>query len=396
MNPKLRLTMDQIKPNLVGRGSLFLSMLLLTCLALNAKEPQKVIQFIYTSDTHLGIKRLTFRGDSNVYSNVVNTAMVEKMNGLSKVKLPEDGGVNGGNLVDGIDYLINTGDIANRSDFGTQSATISWNQFTSIYLNGITLKNGKNGKTAFLLLPGNHDISNAIGFHKKMEPLTDNTSLVSIYNYMFPQHPKTSTTYNYKTDKVHYSKNISGIHFVFINMWPDSSERIWLTKDLKEIDHHTPVILFAHDQPTVESKHFTNPNGLRTINSTDKFENLLVEVFKDGQKITDPSQIEQRSFVAFLKLHPNIKAYFNGNENENKMYEYKGPDSNIALKTFQVDSPMKGNVSSKDETKLSFQVVSIDPEAKTMTVRECLWNTNPKNPSADVVWGTHSTISLAY
>jgi predicted MPP superfamily phosphohydrolase len=396
MNASLNIIRIQIKSNLIGRGLFFLSMLLLTCLTLNAKQPLKVVQFIYTSDTHLGIKRLIFRGDSNVYSNVVNTAMVEKMNGLSKVKLPEDGGVNAGNLVGGIDYLINTGDIANRSEFGIQSAAISWNQFTSIYLNGITLRNDKNKKTTFLLLPGNHDISNAIGFHRKMEPLTDNTSLVSIYNYMFPQHPKTSATYNYKTDKVHYSKNISGVHFAFINMWPDSSERAWLAKDLKNIDNHTPVILFAHDQPSVESKHFTNPNGSRSINSTDKFENLLVEVLKDGQKITDASQIEQRSFVAFLKLHPNIKAYFNGNENENKMYEYKGPDNDIALKTFQVDSPMKGNVSSKDETKLSFQFVTIDPETKTMTVRECLWNTNPKNPSADVIWGTSSTISLAY
>ena len=113
MSANLNLSMDQNKSNLIGRGLIFLSMLLLTCLALNAKEPQKAIQFIYTSDTHLGIKRLTFRGDSNVYSNVVNTAMVEKMNGLSKVKLPEDGGVNAGNLVGGIDYLINTGDIAN-------------------------------------------------------------------------------------------------------------------------------------------------------------------------------------------------------------------------------------------------------------------------------------------
>ena len=42
---------------------------------------------------------------------------------------------------------------------------------------------------------------------------------------------------------------------------------------------------------------------------------------------------------------------------------------------------MKGNASSKDEKLLSFQVVSIDTDARKMTVREALWNADPKHPA---------------
>lgn len=98
--------------------------------------------------------------------------------------------------------------------------------------------------------------------------------------------------------------------------------------------------------------------------------------------------------MAFVKAHTNIKAFFHGNDNENKYYDYKGPDSDIALKTFQVDSPMKGNISGTDETKLSFQFITVDSRAKTMTVRECLWNTVPSNASTPIVWGSSMTISL--
>jgi hypothetical protein len=47
-----------------------------------------------------------------------------------------------------------------------------------------------------------------------------------------------------------------------------------------------------------------------------------------------------------------------------------------------------------DETKLSFQLVTIDTDTKMMTVRECLWNSNPKNPLSPVAWGASITISL--
>ena len=356
-----------------------------------------VIQFVYSSDAHFGVTRATFQGGININSSVVNAKMVEKINSLPSLIIPADNGVNAGKLVGGIDYFINTGDFSNREESSSsiQSASISWGQFTTTYLNGLTLKNSNNVKTPVLLATGNHDVSNAIGYYKTMLPLTDNGSLVGSYNYMFPSSQKTTTTYDYATNKIHYSKDISGVHLLFVNMWPDETERTWMATDLSGVSTSTPVILFAHDQPNVETKHFTNPNGTGTINSTDKFENLIPEVFKDGTKtINDPSTMEQRSFVAFLKAHTNIKAYFHGNDNENKYYDYKGPDSDVTLKTFQVDSPMKGNISGTDETKLSFQLISIDTKAKTMTVRECLWNSVPSNPLTPIVWGATTTISM--
>jgi hypothetical protein len=383
-------------------GISILSLLLL--LAISCKKDStvvvptsSVIQFVYSSDAHFGITRATFQGATNVNSTVVNAKLVEKINSLPTLTIPADNGVNAGKVVGGIDYFINTGDFSNREESASsiQSATVSWGQFTSTYINGLTLKNSSNTKTPVLIVAGNHDVSNAVGYYKAMLPLTDNGSMVGTYNYMFPSTPKTTTTYDYATNKIHYSKDISGVHLVFVNMWPDETERTWMTTDLNGVSTSTPVILFAHDQPNVETKHFTNPNGTGTINSTDKFENLIPEVFKDGAKtIADPSTLEQRSFVTYLKAHTNIKAYFHGNDNENKFYDYKGPDSDITLKTFQVDSPMKGNISGTDETKLSFQLISIDTKAKMMTVRECLWNSVPTNPSGPIVWGATTTISL--
>jgi len=47
---------------------------------------------------------------------------------------------------------------------------------------------------------------------------------------------------------------------------------------------------------------------------------------------------------------------------------------------------MKGTVSAGDPTKLTFKVVSIEPDVKTMTVRDYQWNTK--------TWGAATTISL--
>lgn len=356
-------------------------------------KTQRIVQFIYTSDSHFGITRPAFRGDSNINAQVVNAAMIAKMNTLPTLTLPTDSGINAGKPVGWIDYLINTGDIANRQETGIQNATESWNQFIATYVHGITFKNRIGGKAEILLLPGNHDVSNAIG-HYKINAPTDNASMVGIYNYMFPSTPKTNSSYRYATDKIHYSKDIAGIHFIFVNMWADSSERIWIGNDLKTVSKATPVLMFQHDEPNVESKHFTNPNGAHLINAEDKFENLLPEVFKDGKKPSDPSIIEQKGFAAFLKTHPNIKVYFHGNDNENRYYDYKGPDQDVNLKIIQVDSPMKGNISRADEKMLSFQLVTIDSQAKKMTVRECLWNSNPLHPETAIVWGASINISL--
>ena len=356
------------------------------------------VEMVFTSDAHYAITRKKFRGDTNADAHVVNAAMIRQINSIPGLTLPPDGGVAASQTVGPVDYLIQTGDIANRMEVPYQSAAASWAQFTTDYKQSVKLT-GRNGKPAMLLLaPGNHDITNAIGFYKPMQPKTDPTSMVQIYNLMLhPASPKTNAGYNYATDKINYSLNIHGIHLMFITLWPDSAERLWMQKDLDTVAAKTPVIVLCHDQPTCEAKHFTNPVAPHDINAQSKFENLVAEYYKEGPVAAGDdgaTDMEQRGWVKFLKQHPNVKAYFHGNSNWNEFYVYKGPDNDVALNTFRVDSPMKGKYSSKDETKLSFQLISLDPVKQLLTVRECLWDTDPANPSAKVVFGDEKTVSL--
>ncbi len=375
---------------------IFFSLLLNLNSKAQSTHQKNILQFVFTSDAHYGIKRKTFRNDTAVDGHTINAAMINEMNKLPEVQLPRDGGVDAGKLTGPVDYVIEGGDIANRMEVPDQSDAASWRQFCSDYMNGITLTNHSGKKAGLLIIPGNHDITNAIGFYKPMKPKVDPTSMVAIYNLMMkPAKMLTTKNYDYSKDKINYSKNIDGIHFMFITLWPDSSERIWMEKDLKSVSPKTPVILFTHDQPECEAKHFTNPDKTRGINASDRFEDLVDEVYKDGTKaVAGKTDIEQRGWVSFLKRHPNIKAYFHGNENFNEYYVYKGPDNDIALNTFRVDSPMKGDSSRADETKLSFQVVTINTKTLTMTVRECLWNTDPSHPEKGVLWGKSKTMKL--
>jgi predicted MPP superfamily phosphohydrolase len=389
----------KIKSMILKSSLIVLSFLILNSCTKDETAESKITQIVFTSDLHYGITR-NFRGATNVDAGVVNKELVKQINNLPAMTFPADGGINAGKTISTIDYIVIAGDITSRQQPPSQSATASWTQFNTDYLNGITLKKGNNQKAEFLLECGNHDFSNAIGYTKTMSPLTDPAAMVNIYNYMLtPSTPKTSTTYNYNTDKINYSKDITGVHFMFIDMWPDSAARVWIQKDLASISPTTPVVIFTHDQPECEAKHFTNPKGTHNINSTDKFENMVQEVLKDGTTTSAPTTIEQKNLVTFLKAHTNIKAYFHGNDNRNEFYAYKGPDNDINLSAFRVDSPMKGTISGidaadgiGDETKVSFQVLVIDGNSKKLTVRECLWNTT--GASSPLTWGVSSTISL--
>lgn len=358
----------------------------------------QTIQMVYTSDAHYALTRNKFQGDTDVNAHVVNAAMIRKINTMPTITLPEDGGVNSGKKVGSIEYLVQTGDIANRMEIPYQSAGASWHQFETDYIHGLTLRDNHHKPTRLLVVPGNHDITNAIGSSKVMNPKTDPTVLVKIYNMMLnPARPKTNASYNYTNDKINYSLNMSGIHAMFITLWPDSAERIWMQKDLDTVPQTTPVIIFCHDQPTCESKHFTNPLPPYNMTSINKFENLTAEHYKEGNiaaKDDGSTDLEQQGWVKFLKEHANIKAYFHGNSNYNEFYVYNGPEHDVALHTFRVDSPIKGDHSSKDETKLSFQLISIDPQNQVLTVRECLWDTQPLNPLSKVVFGSSKTVSL--
>jgi hypothetical protein len=361
-------------------------------------QNENLIQMVFTSDAHFGITRHQFRGDTAVPGKMVNAAMVAQINKLPGLTLPDDGGVNGGQITGGIDYLVEGGDITNRMEGGVQSAATSWDQFKTVYLNGIELTGHNQQPAKVLMVPGNHDISNAVGFPRPLKPLTDATSMVQIYNLMLkPDVPMTNEAYDYTKSKINYSFNIKGIHLMFITLWPDSAERIWMQKDLDSVAINTPVIIFTHDQPECETKHFTNPAPPFDINGKSNFQNLVSEHYKEGLIVPEndgETAIEQRGVVKFLKMHPNIKAYFHGNSNWNEFYSYNGPDNDVKLNTFRVDSPMKGRYSGKDETLLSFQLISLDAQSQTLTVRECLWNTKPTDPDQKIVFGKSSTVSL--
>ncbi len=354
-----------------------------------AAQDAAPIRFVVISDVHYGITRTAFRGEDRVPALTVNAAMREAINALPRIVFPADGGIGAGRAVGAVDFVAVAGDIANRAENGVQSARESWAQFTHDYLVGLTLKTPGGERTPVWAVAGNHDASNAIGYTKPLHPATDATSMVELYNGMVkPVVPRTVATFNYATDKVHFSRDIRGVHFSFLNIWPDSAERVWLDGDLKAATAGAPVILFAHAPPAGDPKLFTNPLGAHDMNETDKFENLLGEQFKDPIGST-AATIEARAFAAFVKGHPRITAYFHGHNNWNEFYTFTGPDSSVALKTFRVDSPMKGKVSVQDESKLSFQVVTIDPRTGTMTVREYLWNT----PGGGA-WGASLTVSI--
>lgn len=353
------------------------------------------LHLVYTSDQHYGITRKTFRGQENASATNVNAAMVQAINSLPGMMFPNDGGVDAGKKVGWADVVISTGDIANRME-GTDPQAVAtaaqcWNTFNEQYTKQLSLTNGKGKAPLLLVVPGNHDVTNAVGFHRPMVPATDASSVVAMYNKA-NNTAITPEQYVFEEHKVLISKQLGGVHLLLAQMWPDTPTRAWLAKEIAKLPKGTPVLLFTHDQPDVEAKHFRNPNGDHSINGNDKFENLLSDTSSVSKAKEVPVK-EHRNLANFLQAHPNIVAYFHGNENYNEFYEWKGPDNTIAMPVFRVDSSMKGNVSSKDETKLSFQFVSIDTATNQMTVREVLWNATPEQPG--ITWGESKTIPIA-
>jgi hypothetical protein len=353
-----------------------------------AKQNDSIVQFIFTSDVHFGLVKDKFKNANNVSAYEVNKAMANVMNHLKGENIPNDGGVLANNIINGIDAVVITGDIANRMENGVQSATRSWEEFKTVFIDSLDVRKTNRDKSDLFVVPGNHDMSNAIGFHRKMEPKKDPAAMIGIYNLMFPN--KKVVQFDSSLCRVHYSKDINNVHFIFLSLYPDSAERVWMEQDLKNVATSTPVLLFAHSIPEVEPRFFENPNGIHDINDEDKFENLVPERYKDGKDVKGETKIEQNAFVAFVKKHANIKVYFHGHENFTQYYTYQGPNKDINLTCIRTDSPMKGRVSAKDETKLAFELVTINTYKKTLSVREVLWNDLKSN----IKWGDSKTIIL--
>ncbi len=386
-----------VSTGLVRKSLTGIVVALLLLMGLLGPAQAELVQFVYTSDQHYGIARKTFRGLDKVSSREVNAALVQAINGLPGVKLPEDGGVRAGQPVQWADAVISTGDIANRME-GTDerlhpSATECWQLFQRQYIDGVTIRNRKGVTADVLAIPGNHDVTNAVGFYRAMSPAKDNGSLVAMYNRangtaLSPE------AFDVQRDKVFLNREYGGVRFLLVQMWPDSTAREWIGKQTAALPSGEPVLLFTHDQPDIEAKHLVNPNGpdgIGGINGKDKFENLVSDI-SSVKKAKETPIREHRELASFLKEQPAIAAYFHGNENYNEFYTWHGPDNDIAMPVFRVDSPMKGNESGKDETRLSFQLVSIDTDTRKMTVREVLWNADPKQPA--IAWGANRTISF--
>jgi Calcineurin-like phosphoesterase len=348
-----------------------------------------VVQFVFTADAHYGITRSSFRGAKDVNARIVNRALVASINALTATPFPADGGLRARGPVGPIDFVVEGGDVSNRADVvdgkAIESAASTWRAFVDDYVNGVSLTDAGGRKAPVLVVPGNHDASNAVGFYKPMMPATDVSTLVGMFNLMRqPSTPLSNDTFAYDRDRVLASRDVGGVHFAFLHVWPDSRGRAWLTEDLSHVAVETPVVLFAHVGPEPDSRHFRNPNGRHDLNETDAFENLLSDEFTERA----PAALEQ-----FVAAHPNISAYFHGHSNFNQFYDWTGPHGTVALHTFRVDSPMKGAISKDDETTLSFQIATIDVASRTMTVREVLWNAHPDHPS--LTWGGSTTVALS-
>ena len=134
----------RLSGRLLNKGLMGAVAALLLLMSLLAPARAELVQFVYTSDQHYGITRKAFRGLDKVSSREVNAAMVQAINTLPGISLPEDGGVRAGQPVQWADAVISTGDIANRME-GTDerlipSATECWDLFEKQYINGVSLK----------------------------------------------------------------------------------------------------------------------------------------------------------------------------------------------------------------------------------------------------------------
>ena len=174
-----------------------------------AQKEDSSINFLFTSDVHFGLVKEKFRRKEKVSAFDVNMEMAKVMNNFSN-----------------IDGLVITGDIANRMENGVQTASKSWSEFKTVFIDSLHIKKADGSKADLWVVPGNHDMSNAIGFHRPMIPKKDPASMLGIYNLVFPD--KNKTLFDSSLCRVHYSKDIKGVHFIFLSLYPDSAERLSL------------------------------------------------------------------------------------------------------------------------------------------------------------------------
>ncbi len=422
-----------------------------------AKALSDVVNFVYTSDNHYGITRPFFQGGTNVPSQLVNEAMIAKMNALPGLSFPNDGGVGAGQTIGQVDFLITTGDIANRTEsqsaatastvnylgnpsyyypgnakYTVQQSAATWSQFQHDYLGDnnlgnlagglLTLTNKQGLGIPVFISPGNHDVSDAIGMNGSIDATNvDATSFVQIYNRMTPYSGKQAIANNVFTNpasftnvnlRVNYSFDIGGVHVMVVNMFPDKNIQQWMTADMAKVPYSTPTFLFCHAPVNMadgETKIFGSPTNTGKNNAADV--PFLLNGTDSSTSYADLNAAKQ-SVADWLMGHPNVRAMFAGHDNFNGTTNWNGQNASTGalidlrdadwpgVTLFRVDSPMKGNVSGTgagaplagigDETKLSFQVYSLDIANRRLTEREYLYN-NTANPNSSGAWSVQTT-----
>jgi DNA repair exonuclease SbcCD nuclease subunit len=375
----------------------------------------EVVNFVYTSDNHYGIVRPIFRGTFNVSGQTVNEAMIARMNTLPAQSFPNDGGVAAGQAVGNVDFLMDTGDIANRSEpqtaivatnitylgasvsypgnatYTAPISSVTWGQWQHDFLGDantgnsagglLTLTNNAGQGIPVFLSPGNHDVSDAIGMNGKVTGANvDATSFVQIYNRMTPYSGKAAITTNVFANpgnytnvnlQVNYSFNIGGVHVQCVNMFPDKNVQQWMSADLTNVPATTPVFLFCHvplNMAASETKVFGTPTN--TSSSAGADIPFTLSGTDSPTSYADMNAAKQ-SVADWLVAHPNVRALFSGHDNFNGATNWKGQDANnnlIAARDsawsgttlFRVDSPMKGDVSGVSSTSGSLTGIGME------------------------------------
>ena len=375
----------------------------------------EIVNFVYTSDNHYGIVRPLFRGNFNVPSPVVNQAMIARMNTLPANMFPNDGGVGAGQSVGHVDFLMDTGDLANRSELQSAIAatnitylgasvsypgnasytapvsTVTWGQWQHDFLGDantgnragglLTLTDSQGLGIPVFLSPGNHDVNDAIGMTGKIAANNiDATSYVQIYNRMTPysgQAPIATNVFSNPANytnvslRVNYSFNIGGVHVQCVNMFPDKNILTWMSADMANVPASTPVFLFCHiplNMAATETKVFGSPTN--TSSSAGADIPLTLSGVDSPTSYVDMNAAKQ--FVAdWLVAHPNVRALFSGHDNFNGATNWNGQDANGNLITsrdsawagvtlFRVDSPMKGDISGVSSTSGSLTGIGME------------------------------------
>jgi len=371
-----------------------------------AKALNEVVNFIYTSDNHYGIVRPIFRGNFNVTGQAVNEAMIARMNTLPTQSFPNDSGVAAGQPIGQVDFLMDTGDIANRSESSSAIAanhslsylgstldypgqasyvapvsSVTWGQWQHDFLGDanpgntagglLTLTNSQGQGIPVFLSPGNHDVSDAIGMIGKIATGDrDATSFVQIYNRMTPysgKSPIATSVFTNPADytnvnlQVNYSFDVGGTHVMCVNLFPDKNILNWMTADLANVAASTPVLLFCHaplNMAAGETKVFGNPS---TTSSSAAGDIPFALTGTDSSTSYVDMNAAKQYVADWLIAHPSVRALFSGHDNFNGATNWNGQDPNNNLiatrdaawpgvELFRVDSPMKGDYSGVSAT----------------------------------------------